>query len=126
MEYSLPQSVEEALSTLNSESNATVFAGATAIHRHGHPKDDPGTTRVATGIGRGAGTMAVSLPQEAPNQTQSSGRILGADGQGEHEGLVDPTGRQTAAIVTREQRDELEDPGSDIRRLDGTGNTAAW
>ena len=31
MEYSLPQSVEEALSTLNSESNATVFAGATDL-----------------------------------------------------------------------------------------------
>ena len=31
MEYSLPQSVEEALSTLNSVSNATVFAGATDL-----------------------------------------------------------------------------------------------
>ena len=31
MEYSLPQSVEEALSILNSESNATVFAGATDL-----------------------------------------------------------------------------------------------
>ena len=31
MEYSLPQSVGEALSILNSESNATVFAGATDL-----------------------------------------------------------------------------------------------
>jgi len=31
MEYSLPQSVDEALSILNSESNATVFAGATDL-----------------------------------------------------------------------------------------------
>ena len=31
MDYSLPQSVDEALSILNSESNATVFAGATDL-----------------------------------------------------------------------------------------------
>ena len=31
MEYALPQSVDEALSILNSESNATVFAGATDL-----------------------------------------------------------------------------------------------
>ena len=31
MEYALPQSVDEALAILNSESNATVFAGATDL-----------------------------------------------------------------------------------------------
>ena len=98
MEYSLPQSVDEALSILNSESNATVFAGATDLIpqlRGGRPepglivdlKKIPGLVDLSFSNGTwkiGAATPVariknnVKLTKEFPGLSEASG-LIGSD-----------------------------------------------
>ena len=98
MDYSLPQSVDEALSILNSESNATVFAGATDLIpqlRGGRPepglivdlKKIPSLVNLSFSNGTwsiGAATPVVriknnvKLTKEFPGLSEASG-LIGSD-----------------------------------------------
>jgi len=98
MEYALPQSVDEALAILNSESNATVFAGATDLIpqlRGGRPepglivdlKKIPGLVDLSFSNGTwkiGAATPVariknnVKLTKEFPGLSEASG-LIGSD-----------------------------------------------
>ena len=98
MEYSLPQSVDEALSILNSESNATVFAGATDLIpqiKGGRPepelivdlKNIPGLVNLSFSNATwkiGAATPVariknnVKLTKEFPGLSEASG-LIGSD-----------------------------------------------
>ena len=98
MDYSLPQSVDEALSILNSESNATVFAGATDLIpqlRGGRPEPElivdlkkiPSLVNLSFSNGTwsiGAATPVVriknnvKLTKEFPGLSEASG-LIGSD-----------------------------------------------